>query len=93
MLTWDELISGGSRSWVINLSLSKRSALAGERSQIGTFQQVCDLCEMQHRAKLDKNESLAQFTKDLEAAVIKTVEKGFMTKDLAICIHGNKYVT
>jgi isocitrate dehydrogenase len=48
---------------------------------------------MQHRAKLDKNQPLAQFTKDLEAAVIKTVEKGFMTKDLAICIHGNKYVT
>ena len=31
---------------------------------------------------------LLQFCGDLEAAVIKTVEQGHMTKDLAICVHG-----
>ena len=39
-------------------------------------------------AKLDNNVELTKFTQDLEAAVIKTVENGFMTKDLAICVHG-----
>ena len=37
-----------------------------------------------HRAKLDGNEELALFCATLEAAVIKTVEDGHMTKDLAI---------
>lgn len=31
---------------------------------------------------------LTKFCQDVEAAVIKTVENGFMTKDLAICVHG-----
>ena len=26
----------------------------------------------------------------MEAAVIETIEAGHMTKDLAICVHGNK---
>ncbi|WPT12003.1 Isocitrate dehydrogenase [NADP] cytoplasmic [Picochlorum sp. SENEW3] len=43
-----------------------------------------------HRAKLDGNEALAKYCSDMESAVIKTVEQGFMTKDLAICIHGPK---
>jgi isocitrate dehydrogenase len=42
-----------------------------------------------HRAKLDGNQDLAKFCSDLESAVIKTVENGHMTKDLAICIHGS----
>jgi len=29
-----------------------------------------------------------QFCQDLESAVIKTVEAGHMTKDLAICVNG-----
>ena len=37
-----------------------------------------------HRAKLDNNEELALFSQTLEAAVIKAVEGGQMTKDLAI---------
>jgi isocitrate dehydrogenase len=45
-----------------------------------------------HRAKLDKNEALAKFCDNLEAACIETVEAGFMTKDLALCIHGSAYV-
>ncbi len=43
-----------------------------------------------HRAKLDKNDRLNKFCTDLEAAVIKTIEAGHMTKDLAICVHGPK---
>ena len=46
-----------------------------------------------HRAKLDNNDALAKFCTDLEAAVIKTIEAGNMTKDLAICVHGTSRVT
>ncbi|KAL9646476.1 hypothetical protein ABK040_006471 [Willaertia magna] len=42
-----------------------------------------------HRAKLDGNEELARFCQALEDATIDTVREGKMTKDLAICIHGN----
>lgn len=41
-----------------------------------------------HRAKLDENKKLDGFAKTLEASVIKTVEKGIMTKDLAIISTG-----
>jgi len=41
-----------------------------------------------HRAKLDNNNELHQFCLSLEKAIIKTVENGKMTKDLALCIHG-----
>jgi len=41
-----------------------------------------------HRAKLDNNEELAKFCKSLEDSCIETVESGFMTKDLALCIKG-----
>jgi isocitrate dehydrogenase len=43
-----------------------------------------------HRAHLDKNELLDKFSTTLEKAVVDTIEKGHMTKDLAICVHGNK---
>ncbi len=43
---------------------------------------------LEHRAKLDNNQPLAQFCKALEAVCIETIELGFMTKDLAICVHG-----
>jgi isocitrate dehydrogenase len=43
-----------------------------------------------HRAKLDNNELLEKFCHTLEESIIETVEKGHMTKDLAICVHGNK---
>ena len=39
---------------------------------------------LQHRAKLDENEELALFSQTLEDAVVRTVEDGYMTKDLAI---------
>tara|TARA_B100000780_G_C21120463_1_gene453789 strand:+ start:1677 stop:2909 length:1233 start_codon:yes stop_codon:yes gene_type:complete len=42
-----------------------------------------------HRGKLDKNDSLVNFSRTLEAVCVDVVESGKMTKDLAICIHGN----
>ncbi len=48
---------------------------------------------IEHRAHLDGNEPLAQFAQALERACVVAVEGGQMTKDLAICIHGNQYDT
>ena len=39
-----------------------------------------------HRAKLDSNTDLARFAQALEDVCIETIEAGFMTKDLALCI-------
>lgn len=43
---------------------------------------------LDHRAKLDNNMELANFATVLEQVCIETIEAGFMTKDLAICIKG-----
>ena len=40
--------------------------------------------------KLDGNQPLIDFCNSLEQVCIETVESGKMTKDLAVCIHGNK---
>ena len=45
-----------------------------------------------HRGKLDENEELIRFSNTLEQVVLKTVEGGAMTKDLAICIKGMNHV-
>jgi isocitrate dehydrogenase len=42
------------------------------------------------RGKLDNNEPLVHFANALEEVCIETVESGKMTKDLAVCISGNK---
>ena len=42
------------------------------------------------RGKLDGNKELISFCENLEQVCIETVESGKMTKDLAICVHGNK---
>ncbi len=42
------------------------------------------------RGKLDNNQALIDFSNALEQVCIETVESGKMTKDLAVCIHGNK---
>jgi isocitrate dehydrogenase len=42
------------------------------------------------RGKLDNNQELITFAHTLEQACIKAVESGKMTKDLAVCIHGDK---
>ncbi|KAJ2919666.1 hypothetical protein MD484_g684, partial [Candolleomyces efflorescens] len=42
-----------------------------------------------HRAKLDNNEPLAQFCRDLEDSCVEVIDKDqIMTKDLALGIHG-----
>src|SRR5579863_1736979 len=43
-----------------------------------------------HRGALDNNKDLVKFAETLERVCIETVESGKMTKDLAVCIHGNK---
>jgi isocitrate dehydrogenase len=42
------------------------------------------------RGKLDGNQQLIDFANTLEKVCINTVEKGQMTKDLAMLVHGNK---
>ncbi|MEO6838479.1 MAG: NADP-dependent isocitrate dehydrogenase [Ginsengibacter sp.] len=42
------------------------------------------------RGKLDKNQELIDFANTLEEVCIETVESGKMTKDLAVCVSGNK---
>jgi len=45
-----------------------------------------------HRAKLDNNDKLKRFCEILEETCVSTIESGFMTKDLAICIKGSMNV-
>jgi isocitrate dehydrogenase len=42
------------------------------------------------RGQLDNNNELVKFAKTLEQVCIDVVQSGKMTKDLAVCIHGNK---
>jgi isocitrate dehydrogenase len=44
---------------------------------------------LEHRGKLDGNDALIKFCQTLEQVCVDTVEAGKMTKDLAVCIHGN----
>ncbi|MBL1430450.1 MAG: NADP-dependent isocitrate dehydrogenase [Robiginitomaculum sp.] len=41
---------------------------------------------LQHRGNLDQTPEVTKFAEDLEKVVIKTVETGFMTKDLALLV-------
>ena len=45
---------------------------------------------LQFRGTLDGNDALVNFCATLERVCIDVVESGRMTKDLAVCIHGNK---
>jgi len=45
---------------------------------------------LSHRAKLDNTPELAKWAESLEHVCVETIEGGAMTKDLAICIHGDK---
>jgi isocitrate dehydrogenase len=45
---------------------------------------------LEHRGNLDGNKDLVRFAQTLEKVCVETVEAGFMTKDLAVCIHGDK---
>ncbi|MBS1646139.1 MAG: isocitrate dehydrogenase (NADP(+)) [Bacteroidetes bacterium] len=44
---------------------------------------------LEFRGKLDGNKELINFCQALEHVCVETVESGKMTKDLAVCIHGN----
>ncbi|MFZ9451996.1 MAG: NADP-dependent isocitrate dehydrogenase [Bacteroidia bacterium] len=44
---------------------------------------------LEFRGKLDNNAALVRFCQTLEEVCVATVESGIMTKDLAVCIHGN----
>jgi isocitrate dehydrogenase len=44
---------------------------------------------LEFRGTLDNNQELINFCHALEQVCIETVESGKMTKDLAVCIHGN----
>jgi isocitrate dehydrogenase len=44
---------------------------------------------LEFRGKLDGNKELMDFCRKLEEVCVTTVESGKMTKDLAVCIHGN----
>ncbi|MEA1942548.1 MAG: NADP-dependent isocitrate dehydrogenase [Pseudomonadota bacterium] len=41
---------------------------------------------LSHRGRMDNNEDLQAFAKTLEETIIKTVEAGYMTKDLALLV-------
>jgi isocitrate dehydrogenase len=45
---------------------------------------------LEHRGNLDNNKDLVRFAQTLEKVCVETVEAGFMTKDLAVCIYGDK---
>jgi isocitrate dehydrogenase len=45
---------------------------------------------LEFRGQLDNNQALISFSKALEEVCVETVESGIMTKDLAVCVHGNK---
>jgi len=47
---------------------------------------------LSHRAKLDSCKQLALFAEHLERVCIETIEAGFMTKDLALCVKGTNDV-
>jgi isocitrate dehydrogenase len=42
------------------------------------------------RGKLDNNKDLIRFAETLEKVCVDVVESGKMTKDLAVCVYGNK---
>jgi len=44
---------------------------------------------LEFRGKLDNNQELIRFSHALEQVCVETVESGKMTKDLAVCVHGN----
>jgi len=44
---------------------------------------------LEHRGKLDNNQALIDYAHKLEAVCVETIESGFMTKDLALCVKGS----
>jgi len=48
---------------------------------------------LKRRGELDGNAKLAQFADLLESATIRSVEEGFMTKDLALIVHNTNEIS
>ena len=46
-------------------------------------------CGLKFRGEFDGNQPLVAFARALEEVCVQTVESGVMTKDLALCIHGD----
>ena len=57
-----------------------------------TRQPVENGCKQESKSLIgtDVNPALIDFSNTSEAVCVETVEAGQMTKDLAVCIHGNK---
>lgn len=45
---------------------------------------------LKHRAKLDNHQELMSFCEQIEESCVRVVEAGYMTKDLALLVHGEK---
>eukprot|EP01061_Rhynchopus_euleeides_P001089 TRINITY_DN1077_c0_g1_i2.p1 TRINITY_DN1077_c0_g1~~TRINITY_DN1077_c0_g1_i2.p1 ORF type:complete len:446 (+),score=204.63 TRINITY_DN1077_c0_g1_i2:144-1340(+) len=45
---------------------------------------------IRHRGKMDGNSEAVKFADTLDRVIVKSVEEGFMTKDLALLIYGKK---
>ncbi|KAI4461276.1 nadp-specific isocitrate dehydrogenase [Holotrichia oblita] len=46
---------------------------------------------LRHRAQLDSNYELLQFTNTIEKCTKETVEEGHLTRDLALCTYGHNF--
>lgn len=44
---------------------------------------------LSHRGKLDEQKDLVDWAQKMEKSVVQTIENGFMTKDLALCLYKN----
>ena len=77
MLNYDHLLlfKNSALSHILHINIFSASIFAWTRG-------------LEHRAKLDKNDKLEKFAKSLETVCVETIEAGFMTKDLALCVKG-----
>ena len=63
----------------------------GNRTSTNPIASICAWTRgLEFRGQLDNNQELIRFSKALEEVCVETVESGIMTKDLAVCVHGNK---
>jgi len=64
-----------------------RQHQAGEQTSTNSIASIFAWTQaLHHRGKMDGNEQVIGFADQLEATVIKTVEQGYMTKDLALLV-------
>lgn len=88
-----ELVKRRQKAYILTVLVTRhyRDHQAGKETSTNPIASIYAWTRgLEHRAKLDNNEALRKFATSLEAACLETVEAGFMTKDLALCIHGEK---